>query len=127
MGPEFVQNLIHQMQEQIASTVVSLLRSITALIWSHFWPYIIGFFIVILAGVILQILMLKGGGNARLSPGFNRLLGSITYLFFLALVALIAYLIWGSEVIDETWFVVFGVIAFPLTGLFLRLIGFWYY
>lgn len=94
---------------------------------ARFWPYIIIALIIILAGVILQILMLRSGGRRTLSPGFNRLVGSLTYLLFFGLMFIIAYWILGTQVIDKMWLAIFGALAFPATGLFLWAIRFWYY
>jgi hypothetical protein len=71
--------------------------------------------------------MLRSGKRNKLSPWFNRMVGSLTYSLFFALFIVIFYLILGNQVIDEIWFALFGAISFPLTGWFLRWIGFWYY
>jgi len=91
------------------------------------WLYVAGFFAFIIAGVILQIIMLRGGGHSKLSPGFNRLVGSLTYLMFFLIMLLISYWLFGTRVIDEVWIILFGILSFPATGFFLRAIGFWYY
>lgn len=86
--------------------------------WFLYWPYIIAFFLVVIAGVILQILMLRSGGRSRLSSGFNRLVGSLTYMFFFCLQLVVSYWICGTDVIDEKWFALFGTLAYPVTGYF---------
>jgi len=95
--------------------------------WPLLWPYAIGFSVFVIAGMILQTLMLRSGGRSRLSPDFNRMVGSLFYGIFFVLQLIIAYLIWGPQVIDEIWFAAFGAISVPLTWIFLRVIGFWYY
>jgi len=95
--------------------------------WVNWWPFIIGFIGVVVIGVILQIIMLRLSNYNKLSPRFNRLVGSLTYIIFFVSITAIAYLIFGTAVIDEIWFGIFGIIAFPLVKVFLRAIGFWYY
>lgn len=95
--------------------------------WVNWWPFIVVFFVVVIIGIVLQILMLRNSGHNKLSPGFNRLVGSLTYTIIFILIITIAYLIWGPKIIDEIWFVIFGAMAFLSTHIFLRLIGFWYY
>jgi len=96
-------------------------------LWLTYWPYIIGFFIFVIAGVVIQILMLRSGHHNKLSAGFNSLVGSLTYSLFFLIQLLICYLIFGAQVIDDLWFAIFGAISFPATWTFLNTIGFWYY
>lgn len=122
-------------QSAIAATVADLMvKAFVAGVWSFakvawfLWrPYIIGIAVIIVAGVAWRIIMLRLGGHNKLPPGFNRLVGSLTYFVFSVLIFAIAYWIWGGRVIDEMWLPIFGALSFPLTGLFLRRIGFWYY
>jgi len=116
-----------QLPEEVAKFVALMVIAVVKQLWFYFWPVIVALLLIIVAGVILQILMLRTGGHTRLSPGFNRLAGSTFYSVFLVLITAVAYQIWGSEVVDETWISLFGLISFPLTGFFLRAIGFWYY
>lgn len=119
---------------EISQLTDSLVKSFVLGIWEAikticlaFWPYIILFIVIIIAGIILQILMLRSGRRNRLPPGFNRLVGSLTYFLYFGLIFIIAYWVFGTRIIDELWLAIFGAIAFPATGLFLRTIGFWYY
>ncbi len=96
-------------------------------LWLTYWPYIIGFFVFVIAGVVIQILMLRSGHRNKLSAGFNSLVGSLTYSLFFLIQLLICYLIFGAQVIDDIWFTTFGAISFPATWAFLNAIGFWYY
>ncbi|MDP1884219.1 MAG: hypothetical protein Q8L10_02520 [Candidatus Moranbacteria bacterium] len=112
--------------EAIKSMVFQLIVVIKEQLIAH-WPYVIIFFALIIAGVILQILMLSGGGQSKLSVGFNRLIGSLTYSIFFMIILSISYWIFGVQVIDDIWFAIFGILSYPATGYFLRAIGFWYY
>jgi hypothetical protein len=97
-------------------------------IWPVFSPYIVGLGIFVIGGIILQILMMKTGGRTnRLSPAFNSMVGSLAYGAFFGLYLFVAYWIWGTQVIDDVWFAIIGIISFPSAGFFLRAIGFWYY
>lgn len=115
------------MLDQIIRLTVSQIHSFIKEQLITYWPYVIGLVVFMIAGVILQILMLRGGGHSKLSPGFNRLVGSLTYSMFFLIMLLISYWIFGTRVIDEVWFTLFGILSFPATGFFLRAIGFWYY
>jgi len=92
-----------------------------------YWPYIVGFLVFVIAGIVIQILMLRSGHRNKLSAGFNSLVGSLTYSLFFLIQFLICYWIFGSQVIDDIWFTTFGAISFPATWAFLNAIGFWYY
>lgn len=96
-------------------------------IWPLIWAYVIGFLIIIIVGIILQIGMLRGTGRNTLSPWFNRLAGSIIYAFFFCIFLALGYWLLGTEVIDIMWFTIIGVLSFMTTWLFLRIIGFWFY
>lgn len=113
--------------EQMIHSMLSGLWSIVKHIFILYWPYIIGFFVIVVAGIILQIIMLKSGSRSKLSAGFNSMVGSFTYSIFFLIYFLLSYWIFGTQVVDEIWFTVFGALAFPSTWYFLRGIGFWYY
>ncbi len=113
--------------DQFIRTAVSDFWSLAKQIFFMYWPYIIGFFVIVIAGVILQIFMLKSGGRSKLSAGFNSMVGSLTYSLFCLIYFSICYWIFGTQVVDDVWFAVIGAISFPSTGWFLRAIGFWYY
>ncbi len=123
---DIIQQIL-QAQSMGIKTAINMIYSIVKILLPSIWPYLLIFFAIILSGVIFQIIMLRGGTRNRLSPGFNRLIGSLTYLFFFCLMLTLSYLIWGTLVIDEIWFIIFGLISYPVTKLFLRKIGFWYY
>lgn len=115
------------MLDQIIRLIVFQLYSTVKEQLITYWPYAIGFVVFIIAGIILQIIMLRGGGHSKLSPGFNRLVGGLIYSIFFLIMLLISFWIFGTRVIDEVWFTLFGILSFPATGFFLRAIGFWYY
>lgn len=120
-------NLFQQAQDETTRLLASVFISIAKQISLTYWPWIAGFLTLVFAGVIVQIIMLRGGGHSKLSPWFNRLAGSVFYGIFFSLELAISYFIWGYGVFDEIWFAVFGLISFPVTKLFLLKIGFWYY
>jgi hypothetical protein len=113
--------------EQMIHSMISGLWYIAKHIFTLYWPYIIGFFVIVVAGIILQIIMLKSGSRSKLSSGFNSMVGSFIYSIFFLIYFLISYWIFGTQVVDEIWFTVFGSLSFPSTWYFLRGIGFWYY
>lgn len=117
------QNFLNQVIQNTITNLWSLIKTH----WSSLWPYVFGFAVFILGGMILQIIMLRSGNHNKLSAGFNSMVGSLFWLIFFVLLLGIAYLGFGSQVIDEIWFGLLSLIAFVLTGVFLRLIGFWYY
>lgn len=113
--------------ELVIEAFVFALVGAVKYMWQLYWLYITIFFVVLIAGMITQILMLRGGRHNKLSAGFNSLVGGVFYLIFLVLITAVAYLIFGYEVIDKEWIGLFGVMAFGINWLFLRAIGFWYY
>jgi hypothetical protein len=113
--------------DQFIRTAVSDFWSLAKQMFFIYWPYMIGFLVIVIAGVTLQIFMLKSGGHSKLSAGFNSLVGSLTYSVFFLIYFGICYWIFGTQVVDDIWFAVFGAMSFPSTGFFLKSIGFWYY
>lgn len=107
----------------IATPILELLKTFFIL---H-WRYILLFLVFIIAGVLLQIRMLRSGRHNKLPAWFNRLVGSVTYFLFFSVMTTIAFWIFGEQVIDKGWFAIFNLLAYPMTGFFLRAIGFWYY
>ena len=118
---------LQSMLDQFIRTVISDFWSLAKQMFFMYWLYIVGFLIIVIAGVILQIFMLKSGGHSKLSAGFNSLVGSLTYSIFFLIYFGICYWIFGTQVVDDVWFAVFGTMSFPSTGFFLKSIGFWYY
>lgn len=116
---EFWQEAFQGFEKGIGISVFALIEAAKQF-WFLYWPYIIAFFLVVIAGVILQILILRSGGRSRLSPDFNRLVGSLTYMFFFCLQLVVSYWICGTDVIDEKWFALFGTLAYPVTGYFYK-------
>lgn len=110
--------------DQMIRTLVSDLWSLARQMFLMHWPYIIGFLVFVIAGVVLQIFMLKSGGRSKLSAGFNSMVGSLTYSLFFLIYFGVCYWIFGTQVVDDIWFAVIGTISFPSTGFFLRAIGF---
>ncbi len=115
------------MQVEFAGIPSSILRDIVIPLWPDHWKIIVIFFVSVLVAVIFQILLLRGGGHSKLSPGFNRLVGGVTFAIVFALVDFVANFIFGSRITNIFWFAGFGIIAFLLTHFALTLIGFWYY
>ncbi len=116
------------MQIENAGISFPILREIVISLWPNHWPHIIIFFAIILFLIIFQILLLKGNGHSKLPPGFNKFVGFIAYFFILDFVTSILSLIVSSRITSGLWFLGFGaIITYPLTKLFLTVIGFWYY
>lgn len=118
-----LQDLLDQMIRLVISGFWVLIKNML----SAYWPYITGFIVFVVAGVILQIIMLKSGRKNKLSGGFNSMVGSFTYSIFFFIYFLLSYWLCGVQIVDEIWFTVFGAAAFVSTWYLLRGIGFWYY
>jgi hypothetical protein len=112
-----------------------IIKSTMSQLWPAFkpfvlalWPYILLFGILIVGGVILQIIMIRVSGNRnRLSSDFNSMVGSVTRLCLFGFLIFVCYKIFGTKVIDDTWFEILGAAAISLTGFLLWLVGFWPY
>lgn len=103
---------------------------------SAFWQawlinqeFIIKFIILpVLVIIIAQIILLKvSKGRSKLPAEFNVIAGTVLYIIFFFLYFAIAYNIFGSQVVDDNWFDLFGILSYPTTWVFFRAIGFWYY
>jgi len=121
-----VKNLDVELDKSINIIVFSVVDAAKQF-WFSYWLYIILFLVALIICMILQILMLRGDRHSKLPGWFNSLVGSLTYSFFFILMVSVSYSIWGPSVIDDSWFVLFGTSAYPMTKLFLIKIGFWYY
>jgi hypothetical protein len=95
--------------------------------WLAFKWYIIVFAIIIVGGMIWQAILFRSGTRKGLSSNFNKTVGGLFFAIFFLLQLGICYWIWGSQIIDDTWFAILGITSFPLTGAFLRIIGVWHY
>lgn len=98
-------------------------------LWSSYWPYIILILVII---VVYEVLTWNGSWhyNSRngFSPGFNRLVGSGVFLLYSSIFYGFIHLVFGSDVyLGHVWPYVVHALAFPLTWLTLRKIGFWVY
>lgn len=118
---------ISLMLDQGIRIAVSIVLSFAKQLLIAYWPYMVGFFVIVMAGVVLQIIMLKSGTHNKLSGSFNRLIGSLTWSAFFLMYLSVGYWIFGTQVIDKLWFTLFGSLSFPSTWLILKAIGFWYY
>ncbi len=78
-------------------------------------------------GIILAIIVIQSIGWYRFSSGVNSVIGSIVYhVLFWSLVAL-CYWIFGTQIIDEIWLILFWAIGYRFTKVLLKSVGFWLY
>lgn len=118
---------ILQVQDQFIKSIVASFWSFIKAIWPIYWPYIVGFFVIIIIGMLIQIFLFRSGSNKKMPRAFNQLVGHLFYCFFFYLVVTVLYFIFGAQVIDG---VLFACIAYPvyrLNKIFLIWIGFWRY
>lgn len=106
----------------IATPILIVLKTF----WILYWKYILIFLAFVIAGIVIQIKMLRRGRHNKLPTWFNILVGSLTYWLFFSLMTAIAYWIFGDKIIDDYWFTIFNLLAYPMVKLFLKAIGFWY-
>ena len=118
---------VSEMFDQIIRTTISGILSDIKDMLLIYWPWLLKGVLFILGGVFLQILMFKIGSGHKLSSSFNRLVGGLTYGAFFIILLSVNYWLFGTQVINEIWFLFFGIISFLFAGIFLRAIGFWRY
>ena len=109
------------------STAGAFWHAVT-LLWSLYWPYILLILVLI---VVYELLTWNGGWhfNSRngFSPGFNRLVGSGVFLLYSSIFYGFIHFVFGNSVYVQIWPYIVHALAFPLTWLTLRKIGFWVY
>ena len=115
------------MSEEIFKSIISQIYFLAKSQLNVHWPFVVLFSVFIISGIILQIMLLRSGGNSKLPAWFNQLVGSITYTIIFLIITAVCYWIFGVQVVDEKWLALFGALSFPATGFFLSAIGFWYY
>jgi hypothetical protein len=97
--------------------------------WSGYWPWIILILVVI---VVYELLTWNGSWhyNSRngFSPGFNRLVGAGFFALYSGIFFAFIHFVFGDNIyLEQVWPYVIHALAFPLTWLTLRRVGFWVY
>ena len=97
--------------------------------WSGYWPIIL---VVLLFIVVYELVTWNGNWhyNSRngFSPGFNRLVGSGVFLLYSTIIFACLHFLFGDNIyLEQVWPYVVHALAFPLTWLTLKGIGFWVY
>lgn len=97
-------------------------------LWLPYWPLIL----LLLAVIIVYEIITRFGSSHYnsangFSPGFNRLVGSGAYILFQAITYFVLHLFIGDWIYCYLWSYAIHLVAFGLTGWFLRAVGFWVY
>lgn len=98
-------------------------------LWNSYWPYLLLILVII---VIYELITWNGAWhyNSRngFSPFFNRLVGSGVFLLYSSIFYGFIHFFFGIEVYFQYVLPYFAhALAFPLTWVTLRKIGFWVY
>ncbi len=118
---------------QIAGTVgksfAGAFWQIVTMLWSNYWPYILLELAVI---VVYELITWNRGwhydSRNGFSPGFNRLVGSGVFALYSGIFLAFIHFVFGVNIyLEQVWPYVLHALAFPLTWLTLRKIGFWVY
>lgn len=115
---------LQQMPEIIENYTVVFFFAAARAVWAMYGQLILG---VLMVATLIIVLQLCIGGKNIMPSYVNSFVGKIMRWFFIVAIFSAAYTILGPQVIDETWFAIFGVIATTVTGLFLIKINFWQY
>lgn len=121
--------LLLQFAAATGKSVAGMFWHLATTLWSAYWPWILLLLVLI---VVYELLTWNGGWhyNSRngFSPGFNRLVGSGVFTLYSAIFFAFIHFIFGTNVyLEQLWPYVVHALAFPLTWLTLRRIGFWVY
>lgn len=94
-------------------------------VWVDYWPYIIGFFVIVVISELLTRHRNPYNSANGFTPDFNRLVGSLTYMLLQLLLYFAIYLIVGNVAYCFSWPYIAHVLVFSLNFAFLHGIGFW--
>lgn len=125
----FALDFLLELLGAIGKSTAGLFWQVVTILWSNYWPYIL----IILALIVVYELLTWNGGwhyNSQngFSPGFNRLVGSGFFLLYSTIFFGFIHLVFGNNVyLDQMWPYVIHALAFPLTWLTLKGVGFWVY
>lgn len=122
-------DFVIQMFELAGKSTAGKFWGLVELLWSNYWPYIVLILTVI---VVYELLTWNGNWhyNSRngFSPSFNRLVGSGVFALYSAIFFAFIHFVFGDSVyLRQIWPYVVHAMAFPLTWITLRKIGFWVY
>ena len=113
----------------VGKSFVGAFWQIVTMFWSTYWPYIL---LVLILIVVYELLTWNGNrhydSRNGFSPGFNRLIGSGVFTLYSAICFGFIHLVFGDNVyLGQVWPYIVHALAFPLTWLTLRKIGFCVY
>jgi len=125
----FAQNFLPQLLAATGKSTAGFFWQMVTALWSSYWPYILLLLVII---AVYEILTWNGNWhyNSRngFSPGFNRLIGSGVFLLYSTIIFAFIHFVFGDNVyLEQYWPYVVHALAFPLTWLSLRKVGFWVY
>ncbi len=118
-----------QLVAMTGKSVAGMFWQTVTMLWSGYWSWIVLILVVI---VVYELLTWNGGWhyNSRngFSPGFNRLVGSGVFALYSAIFYAFIHFVFGDNLyLEQVWPYMIHALAFPLTWLTLRKIGFWVY
>lgn len=121
--------LLVQLAGVVGKSAAGTFWQLVTMLWSNYWAWILLVLVVI---VIYELLTWNGGWhyNSRngFSPGFNRLVGSGVFALYSAIFFAFIHFVFGDNIyLEQIWPYIVHGLAFPLTWLTLRKIGFWVY
>jgi hypothetical protein len=118
-----------QLAGLVGKSVAGTFWQLVSMFWHDYWPWIILILVVI---VVYELLTWNGSWhyNSRngFSPGFNRLVGAGFFALYSGIFFAFFHFVFGDNIyLEQVWPYVIHALAFPLTWLTLRKIGFWVY
>jgi hypothetical protein len=121
--------LVIQLFGIIGKSTADMFWQLVTMLWSNYWPWI---FLIIVTIVVYELLTWNGRWhyNSRngFSPGFNRLIGAGFFALYSAMFLAFFHLLFGDSIyLEHVWPYIIHALAFPLTWLTLRGLGFWVY
>lgn len=120
---------LSQLADLAGKSPAGMFWELAVMLWRDYWPWIILILFVI---VVYELLTWNGGWhyNSRngFSPGFNRLVGSGFFALYSAIFFAFFHFVFGDSIyLAQIWPYLVHAMAFPLTWLTLRGVGFWVY
>ncbi len=129
MGSSTPSELVLQLFGLIGKSTAGMFWQLVTMLWTTYWQWII---LVLVMIVVYELLTWNGGWhyNSRngFSPGFNRLVGAGFFALYSGIFFAFFHFVFGDDIyLTHLFPYIVHALAFPLTWLTLRKIGFWVY
>lgn len=129
MGSSTSTELLIQLAGTVGKSTAGMFWQIVTMLWTTYWQWILLALVMI---VVYELLTWNGSWhyNSRngFSPGFNRLVGAGFFALYSVIFFTFFHFVFGNSIyLEQILPYIVHSLAFPLTWVTLRGVGFWVY